>query len=78
MNESKLAWMWVRCALPGTFPENFKIKSTEKGKEKGLVVNYPCVVLNKMVVDHNTNDQYQVILFRHTLLFTSVITTPKT
>jgi DNA polymerase epsilon subunit 1 len=47
--------------LPSSFPENYKITTSEKGKEKGLVVNYPCVVLNKMVVDHNTNEQYQTM-----------------
>ncbi len=30
------------------------------GKE--LKVSYPCVVLNVMVAEHNTNDQYQTLV----------------
>lgn len=29
---------------------------------KDLRISYPCVVLNVMVAQHNTNDQYQTLL----------------
>ena len=29
---------------------------------KDLKVSYPCVVLNVMVAEHNTNDQYQTLV----------------
>ncbi|CAL8464190.1 g3725 [Coccomyxa elongata] len=48
----------IWCALPASFPENFKFKS-RKGKD--LRISYPCVVLNVMVAQHNTNDQYQTL-----------------
>ena len=31
-------------------------------KGKDLRISYPCVVLNVMVAQHNTNDQYQTLL----------------
>ncbi|KAK9798895.1 hypothetical protein WJX73_003389 [Symbiochloris irregularis] len=46
----------IWCALPASFPENFQLKMT-KGKD--LRISYPCVMLNVMVAEHNTNDQYQ-------------------
>ncbi|GLC51172.1 hypothetical protein PLESTB_000473800 [Pleodorina starrii] len=49
----------IWCALPGTFPENFKFKN-KNGKEFKL--SYPCCVLNAMVATHNTNDQYQTLV----------------
>lgn len=41
--------------LPGSFPENFKFKN-RNGKE--CKISYPCSMLNVMVAEHNTNDQY--------------------
>ncbi|KXZ56813.1 hypothetical protein GPECTOR_1g732 [Gonium pectorale] len=49
----------IWCALPGSFPENFKFKN-KSGKEFKL--SYPCCVLNVMVAEHNTNHQYQTLL----------------
>ncbi|KAG2442618.1 hypothetical protein HXX76_002703 [Chlamydomonas incerta] len=49
----------IWCALPGSFPENFKFKN-KNGKEFKL--SYPCCVLNVMVAEHNTNDQYQTLV----------------
>ncbi|GLI69097.1 hypothetical protein VaNZ11_013643, partial [Volvox africanus] len=49
----------IWCALPGSFPENFKFKN-KNGKEFKL--SYPCCVLNTMVAQHNTNDQYQTLV----------------
>ncbi|KAK9830879.1 hypothetical protein WJX81_001263 [Elliptochloris bilobata] len=45
----------IWCALPGSFPENFMLKS-RTGKD--LRISYPCVMLNVMVAAHCTNDQY--------------------
>eukprot|EP00873_Tetraselmis_striata_P038899 jgi/Tetstr1/459163/TSEL_004609.t1 len=49
----------IWCALPGSFPENFKF-TTKKGK--ALKISYPCVMLNVMVAINNTNDQYQTLV----------------
>lgn len=49
----------IWCALPGSFPENFKF-TTAKGK--ALKISYPCVMLNVMVAINNTNDQYQTLV----------------
>ncbi|KAK3232982.1 hypothetical protein CYMTET_56694, partial [Cymbomonas tetramitiformis] len=51
----------IWCCLPATFPENFEIKTSEPGK-KTYTINYPCVVLNMMVVDTNTNTQFQELV----------------
>ena len=34
----------------------------ENKSGKVLKVSYPCVVLNVMVADHNTNEQYQTLV----------------
>ncbi|GFH21469.1 DNA polymerase epsilon catalytic subunit, partial [Haematococcus lacustris] len=49
----------IWCALPASFPENFKLKN-KNGKE--LKISYPCVMLNVMVADHCTNEQYQTLV----------------
>ncbi|KAJ1920549.1 DNA polymerase epsilon catalytic subunit [Mycoemilia scoparia] len=46
----------IWCALPGTFPENFKF-SLKKGGTFGI--SYPCTMLNHLVYDQFTNHQYQ-------------------
>jgi DNA polymerase epsilon subunit 1 len=50
----------IWCCLPSSFPDTYNIKSTQPGKAK-YEVNYPCVVLNKIVVDHFTNEQMQTL-----------------
>lgn len=49
--------------LPATFPENYRFKyragTASYNKSSGLTVSYPCVVLNKAVLDEFTNHQYQ-------------------
>jgi DNA polymerase epsilon subunit 1 len=50
----------IWCCLPTSFPENLKFTSSQPGKEKGYVMNYPCTVLNKIVVENFSNHQYQV------------------
>ena len=46
----------IWCCLPSSFPENLTFV-TKTGKQ--IVVNYPCVLLNKEVNDRYTNSQYQ-------------------
>ncbi len=41
-----------RCALPGSFPENFEFRlKDENGKESKHVISYPGAMLNVMVRD---------------------------
>jgi DNA polymerase epsilon subunit 1 len=50
----------IWCCLPGSFPENFTFQ--RKGRGKPFKISYPCVMLNVMVAQHNTNDQYQTLV----------------
>ncbi|XP_050369951.1 DNA polymerase epsilon catalytic subunit A-like [Argentina anserina] len=49
----------IWCVLPGSFPENFTLKT--KDLKKKLTISYPCVMLNVDVARNNTNDQYQTL-----------------
>ena len=49
----------IWCALPGDFPENFNF-ATVSGKP--VQVEYPCAILNVMVAEKNTNDQYHSLV----------------
>ncbi|XP_064470762.1 DNA polymerase epsilon catalytic subunit A-like [Ornithodoros turicata] len=51
----------IWCVLPASFPENFVIHTTNTKKPK-LTVSYPGSVLNVMVQEHNTNDQYHELV----------------
>ena len=46
----------IWCCLPKSFPENFTFVKSVGGEQ--VVLSYPCIVLNRMVAVHNTNDQY--------------------
>lgn len=50
----------IWCILPSSFPENFEIKfkDSDNGKPYTLTLSYPCTVMNKMVRQRYTNDQY--------------------
>ncbi|GAB0091005.1 DNA polymerase epsilon catalytic subunit [Sergentomyia squamirostris] len=48
----------IWCILPASFPQNFTVLSSE-AKGGKFVVSYPNAILNAMVKDHFTNDQYQ-------------------
>lgn len=48
----------IWCVLPATFPENYVVKTTNAKKPK-VTVSYPGAMLNIMVKDFFTNDQYQ-------------------
>ncbi|KAJ3268707.1 DNA polymerase epsilon catalytic subunit, partial [Terramyces sp. JEL0728] len=46
----------IWCMLPKSFPENFTFKLQG---DKSYFISYPCVMLNHLVHDKFTNDQYQ-------------------
>lgn len=47
----------IWCILPSSFPENVTVHTTH-AKKKKINVSFPNAVLNAMVKDHFTNDQY--------------------
>ncbi|XP_041968884.1 DNA polymerase epsilon catalytic subunit 1 isoform X2 [Aricia agestis] len=47
----------IWCILPSSFPENVTVHTTHHKKTK-INVSFPNAVLNAMVKDHFTNDQY--------------------
>ncbi|XP_052865449.1 DNA polymerase epsilon catalytic subunit 1 [Anopheles cruzii] len=47
----------IWCILPASFPQEFTIR-TRHAKKQTINVSYPNAVLNTMVKDHFTNDQY--------------------
>uniref|UniRef100_T1J6P1 DNA polymerase epsilon catalytic subunit n=1 Tax=Strigamia maritima TaxID=126957 RepID=T1J6P1_STRMM len=51
----------IWCVLPASFPENFTFQ-TKNPKRPKLVISYPGAMLNVMVKDHFTNDQYQELV----------------
>ena len=50
----------IWCILPATFPENFVVKTTDPKKK--LTISYPCSMLNLLVKDYYTNDQYHELV----------------
>ncbi|XP_023014693.2 DNA polymerase epsilon catalytic subunit 1 [Leptinotarsa decemlineata] len=51
----------IWCILPASFPENFTILTTHEKKKK-FNISYPNTVLNAMVKEHFTNDQYHELI----------------
>ncbi|KAK9478531.1 hypothetical protein V1514DRAFT_330928 [Lipomyces japonicus] len=49
----------IWCILPEAFPEDFKFELKD-GKK--LFISYPCVMLNHLVHDRFTNNQYQTLI----------------
>lgn len=47
----------IWCILPASFPENFTIL-TNHNKKKKIHISYPNTILNVMVKEYFTNDQY--------------------
>lgn len=47
----------IWCIMPATFPQEFTIRTTHD-KKKQFNISYPNAVLNTMVKDYFTNDQY--------------------
>lgn len=50
----------IWCCLPSSFPEDFKFVHKSTGKTFKL--SYPCAMLNVMVAEHNTNDQFATLV----------------
>ena len=60
----------IWCVLPQSFPENFVIKTTNPNPKKSKVtISYPGSVLNIMVQDNNTNDQYHDLIDADNLVY---------
>ncbi|CAI8058398.1 DNA polymerase epsilon catalytic subunit A [Geodia barretti] len=51
----------IWCVLPATFPENYEFH-VRQGKRSKVTVSYPGAMLNVMVKDNFTNDQYQELV----------------
>ncbi|CAH2005328.1 unnamed protein product [Acanthoscelides obtectus] len=51
----------IWCILPASFPENFTILATHEKKQK-FNISYPNTVLNSMVKEYFTNDQYHELV----------------
>ena len=58
----------IWCILPATFPENYVIKTTNPKKPK-VTISYPGAMLNVMVKDNFTNDQYHEFVDPETLKY---------
>jgi len=58
----------IWCILPASFPENYTIESTHPKKSK-VTISYPNAVLNSMVKDYFTNDQYHELIDSETLQY---------
>ncbi|KAK7073292.1 hypothetical protein SK128_028068 [Halocaridina rubra] len=59
----------IWCILPGSFPENYVIKTNHPKKPK-VTISYPGAILNVMVKDHYTNHQYHDLKNKETLEYT--------
>jgi DNA polymerase epsilon subunit 1 len=51
----------IWCILPSSFPENFEFMTTNSKRSK-VTISYPGAMLNIMLQDHFTNDQYQKLV----------------
>lgn len=60
----------IWCVLPASFPENFEI-ITNHDKKKKFTISYPNTILNLMVKEHFTNDQYHDLVDPKTLEYST-------
>jgi len=51
----------IWCVLPATFPENYELITRDPSRPK-VVISYPCSLLNLIIKDHYTNDQYHELV----------------
>ena len=58
----------IWCVLPSSFPENFEVCSTNVKKPR-VTISYPGAMLNVMVQDHFTNEQYQELVDLENLVY---------
>ncbi|EDQ91191.1 uncharacterized protein MONBRDRAFT_15015, partial [Monosiga brevicollis MX1] len=59
----------IWCCLPGSFPEEFTFKTSDPGKKAKITISYPGAMLNIMVNQEFTNDQYQDLVDERNLIF---------
>ncbi|XP_067911587.1 DNA polymerase epsilon catalytic subunit A [Heterodontus francisci] len=58
----------IWCVIPNSFPENFVIKSNNPKKPK-VTISYPGAMLNILVKEQFTNEQYQELVDPATLTY---------
>lgn len=58
----------IWCILPASFPENVTVYTTHEKKKK-MNVSYPNAVLNSMVKEHFTNEQYHELVDPERLIY---------
>jgi len=58
----------IWCIMPASFPENYDIRTTNPKKSK-VTISYPGAVLNILVQDNNTNDQYHELVDKENLKY---------
>ena len=58
----------IWCVLPASFPENFVVQTNNPKKSK-VTISYPGAVLNVMVQDNNTNEQYHELVDPENLVY---------
>lgn len=51
----------IWCILPSSFPENFELLTSNSHKPR-VTVSFPGAMLNVMVQDYFTNDQYEELV----------------
>lgn len=51
----------IWCILPASFPENITF-AVDNPKRSSITVSYPCSVLNMLVKDSFTNNQYHTLV----------------
>lgn len=56
----------IWCILPASFPDNFTVRTSHPTKKK-FNISYPNAVLNAMVKEHFTNEQYHDLINPETL-----------
>lgn len=60
----------IWCCLPASFPENYEIRTTNDKKSK-VAISYPGAMLNVMVKDGFTNEQYHELLDSERAIYTT-------
>ncbi|XP_028400533.1 DNA polymerase epsilon catalytic subunit A-like [Dendronephthya gigantea] len=59
----------IWCILPASFPENFQVTTTNPKKSK-VAISFPGAMLNIMVKNYFTNDQYQELVDKDDIHYT--------
>jgi DNA polymerase epsilon subunit 1 len=52
----------IWCALPSSFPEDYKFVMDSGGTGKSFTMSYPCAMLNSRVAEANANHQFQTLV----------------